>query len=53
MKTIDEIYKIVLDFSLKYKNIKNGKLIPKNFKVAWSLGIISEEEYDFYFKNEL
>lgn len=52
MRTKDEIYKEVLDYSLKISNLKNGKLIPFNFKICLRNAIITEEEYDYYFEND-
>lgn len=49
---IDIIYKKVLDYNLIKHRVLNGKLKPVNFKYALIDKIISEDEYDFYFKNE-
>jgi len=45
----DEIYKRVLGYNLKLSHVKNGKLTATNFRFALRDGVITEEEYDYYF----
>jgi len=48
----DKIYRKVLDYSLGKYKIINGKLNAINFKYALIDGIITNEEYNYYFEND-
>lgn len=48
----DKIYKKVMDYNLEKYTITNGKLKAVNFKYALIDGIITDEDYNYYFEND-